>query len=66
MSAQLRAAEHEEKVVAVEIAASELSRHQKAKRKKWWLERIEKVVWIVVGFALGILGTLVTQGLLGP
>lgn len=61
---QLQAAQHQETVVEVEIAASELCREQKAKRKKWWFERLEKAIWIVVGLVFGILGTLVTQALL--
>ena len=61
---QLQEAQHQETVVEVLIAASELCRQQEAKRKQWWFERLEKAIWVVVVLAFGILGTLVTQALL--
>ena len=45
----------------VAIRTGELHRKRLAERKKWWSERVEKFVWIVVGLLVGVLGTLLVQ-----
>ena len=51
---------HQEAVAEVSIRASALQRKQDAKRMKRWSEHIEQLVLLVVGAALGVLGTLAT------
>lgn len=56
----------QEGVSQVAIRAAELTREQQADRKKWWFERVEKLVWLVVGTGIGIFGTLATQRMFAP
>jgi hypothetical protein len=56
---------HESRAEVI-LCDSILSRKQKASRRKWWLDRVEKLVWLVAGVLLGVAGTLLTQWLVKP
>ena len=60
---QVGQAIHHEAIAEVSVRATELRRTLDRRRRKWWSERIEKLVWLVGGVGLGILGTLATQWL---
>jgi hypothetical protein len=63
---RIQEAVEQETVTEVLIRAKELRRKQRTRKRTWWLERIEKLLWLVVGAVLGVLGTLLTQKLRSP
>lgn len=57
---QIQQAIHREAIVEVSVRATVLRRELGKELRKWWSERVEKLLWLVVGVAVGILGTLGT------
>jgi len=56
---QIAQAVSQEAEIEVSICETDLRRKQKSEKRKWWTERVEKMLWMIVG----VLGTLLVQWL---